>query len=418
MRAGIPFSTKPGEPLALANEPTISLSKEVWNNALLMQDLLGGDPGANSTLAHEIFHSTVANNLADHNDREQIAFNESTACSQSIADDRININAELCTGSYKHFGGQTAAEGLFKRMAHCGIEKGCEEAFTSEIAGPKDSLTEQYQASIDAKFTPSRPLKKDQANLLCNLIQDDGACAHLRKTNFEGIFKLDTPLKKVGDKVAARIDDILPKTTNDIPGAVFKTFPELGKQAQELSDTPCFKAAFYPPPKGADGGLDFEKPLYLNLKDPHRVVEEERPAGALSTTRWSRFRDASDKMRTSSRCTDSAQREKVEKFLRGVEDTLVPAFEAKTYKVLAHPRFLGKPETQNNTGYIAESEKDGNEKFTKLLGKDLTKEYLEALDRFHPASPNFDCEAVGLSKFRSALGAKTKITSADGKTCP
>jgi hypothetical protein len=354
-----------------------------------------------STIVHEVFHSTHANNRNDHDSIEKTIFTLKNACSESIVDDRINIVADLCTGSPVGNGLADSAELLSSRISQCGRKKGCENLFTS--------VSTQFTAYI-----PTRPLPEAAAARLCDRLQDDGFCTHTLKDPKQRVALMSLMRKQspVFEKVEQRLGEILPRSANEIPSELLKAYPALKSDLLSFKSTDCFDFLFYPTRSGD---------LVLRADQPQWMVDdiEERLRFALSYsshTGWNqraflRFKEKDV------RCSNTNTATQIQNTLFKLERNLAEVVQSVSFSVFAKPLLLKISDELapavaftrlGNLNDPAETE------FRQLLGPALYDEFAAALLKFHPDSPRFDCQAAGLSLHRtaeSAVGTLQEILS-------
>jgi hypothetical protein len=363
-------SRGPLTPLFRVYRPVIAVSQPVLRDVLSRQLPLH----AASVLVHEVLHATGANNLERHGPVEKTPPDPARACHENILDDRVNVIAYLCTGvEAVPLLLRTAEEALSRRMATCGPRKGCEELFENRI-----------ERGLLRDYIPSETLEHGVA-ALCGRIRRAGWCQATLRSQGPLITRDRPPLRDVGRRLNDRLDELLPRASNDIPASLLRALPAHRERLERLSGTACFEAAFT---RGADGTLFARGPIEKRaLRDAgERVALAARPAQRLSSAR--------EAIQASARCAaaPAAERDELWSAIAALEGELYLAFSSDAFGKLAAKRFVGEAEADHELRHETISfTRRQNGALRALVGPALFAEYLGALRRGHHQSPDFDC---------------------------
>ncbi len=356
--------------------PVVLLPSDTWNAILRKfapspSIFEAYSPFPEDTLLHEIFHSTTANNRDDHNMIEQRMFDLAQSCSESVADDRINVISNLCSGaSYSITADLTPVwKVIAGRVSQCGADRGCLSLFRGRMG---------FWASLGID---SEGLETSQARSICRKLVRRGNCDHWRDTQGATITRANPALRAIGERLAARLDPILPRATNDLPVGLLGLHPGERRGFESLQATDCFKSVFT---RGPDGTL------FVRGPEAGRHLPEWSDRFDLATYER-RFEWARTRALESPGCGDTSVREALLANLSRIRDEGHRFLRMDLVVEIALHRVQGQAEP-----FVPVFFSFQREDLAHWLGRDLLEDYLGALRRFHHKSPDFDCEASGL----------------------
>lgn len=376
-------------PLAPAFKPVVEYSRD----AIVRAAQAGGatrtplELDALDTFVHEILHSTHGNSHLDHNTLQTTRFNPKKPCATSVFDDRVNILSALCSGYSNAFKRDLYA-GLFERISHCGIERGCASTFTGDLE------SRSFLEWIRSHYSPSRPLEPRAAHSLCTDIHRKGYCHSVIEKApqivLEKAYLKDPAFKKVTDELLLTLEDLLPRARNDLPRALFAHQPHFLAGLDSLSHTRCFETAFYAPQPGATA-------FYLKTS-PAESLGTQRDLRVTALAVADRMPHARTALENSEACkSDPITQKALLEILQGHEEHWQELGARATFQDLLGRRFVGKPE-QLFRAWKDHAFRWEDPLWSQLLGAQRLQAYFVALSRYHGESGDFDCDALPLPK--------------------
>jgi hypothetical protein len=357
------------------------------------------------TLVHEAFHSTRANNRIDHNSVETVL--RQPGCKDDASVDRITVLESLCSGDELGPLNGTAQDALYARMIdpspNCNRKTACENVFTSSFGkGPMGGARSRGEFDVGS---------------LCDRIFNEGCCRS-QILNDGGGYKalLNGPeVKPVADRVMARMDQVLPHGTGELPAALIGAYPDIAAQFASLAGTPCFKAQF-------SGSL--ESGLVANTVPNNPLSGRDRwdyaPNGFRST-----LASLVQKIKSDPRCGSDGPA--LVSALSELDGTAGIAFQS--------PTFMERISTRATLGYEKSSPIGSGSHYLKeenallmlldgqsvqksvFSGKSLYYEYNRAINEHHPESARFSCAKLSISEY-AILGCLSKLQAPAAVFCP
>lgn len=357
-----------------------------WGNAQYNWDQLL------DTYIHEFFHHTSANNLqaSEHSRIERIPTGKNGKCGEDSSFDRISVVSSLCSGNKLNFSEDPAIDVLSRQMKNCpGL---CERLFTMREKGR----------------LASKGLAPKDAQSLCKRIQEDSKCGAIKKDSKKRkAFLLANPeFQEISGELKKRLEKMLPPYTSAFSMTFIESFPELKENYEILKSTECFQSIFEEIEKEGRGKalrytLKFNK---SSMNNPSEEGIEYYLRNTLSLHYRYLEEDLKSKLHTLPACQDGALNQRILNWVNDMENTMErieddasrtfsATIEAALQENITHP-FLSKKGVDAPI-YQTPSM---NLFYTKVL----LKRYFEFMRKHDPLSFSFDCEAEGLSPFRTA----------------
>lgn len=386
-------------------EGTITLSKGSFKKLLNLDNNEDNYLESQSTVLHELLHSTKCNNRHDHNHIEAVPASyesDRNTCRDNSTLDRVSVVESLCSGDKLNSSDANARLVLAKRMNLCGTDRGCRSMFTS--AG--NNITFFNGSSI-----PNEDLSNDAATRLCQRIKDDGMCLHLRITQGPTITRSRPQVIQLKAAMEAKMRKLIPSSTNHLPLEIWDQFPELKSEFEALKDTPCFRTQFRPAPAGG----------YYAIRTQGRFIENNLfefsaiGSGNIETHLSQIVDNLQSTSANFNTCKNDAQNTDR---LVAVMGKLKKSLKARDYNIQLHAMLIWMTGRDEFSFYPEDDDKrKPDSKFAKLLGSQLHSQWVNTMDRFHHESPNFDCVAAGISPFRIMEGATGSPPSNQEDVC-
>jgi len=275
---------------------------------------------------------------------------------------------------------ESASQVLADRMDMCGTDRGCREMFTAK--------GNNFSEELPWYEIPNKDLSDDAATKLCARIKDDGMCLHFRNTQGKTITESNPKLQALKNRMEQRLYQLLPRANNTIPIEVISLYPDLNQRYEEMKDGNCFKSHFSTFP-GAPG-IFVAKQIKRENISPKDWADPKKNL-------LKHVRNFSDKMSIlidQNPIPECAERNKeIKSLFFDLEQNLGKTDINATLNDVAASIYRGTfPE--------GSSLHDENSEISRLIGKDLLRDYMKGLDSFHYKSPKFDCIAAGLAPFR------------------
>lgn len=369
------------------------------------------EPPLNSIIGfiHEVFHSTGANNRIDHNQVELIkpvanrtnrGLVQPQGCKEDIASDRVNFVTSICTQAEFDTSSEDARLSIFDRISGCGLKRGCEEVFTSQL---KDQA-EDMSTWITARSVQSFRLPQVQAHSLCQKIHGDGYCRAVLDQNPNAALEAVPAVRKMRLKLFQRFRELLPRDVNEIPQAMIDSVPGIREKLDGVVEDPCFQAIF----KKEKSGSYYPERVFFG-KDEVRAEPIKNPVNEFISTAalFDHFRrltlSAQSELSKIPGCNgEKKNRNILEPWLELADNSyqLGKEWEWKAPLEFALGHYdRGQLE---ETKYISQTAKEARARLRHFIGEALFDEYEAVSRRFNPKSPDFDCEGAGLNLYRTA----------------
>jgi hypothetical protein len=354
-----------------------------------------------NTFVHENLHSTTANNRLDHSAVEftqtQTGADSKTnlvepgGCKDDVLVDRVNILTSLCTGENIAGSDLTAFKLLHSRITGCGMKRACHEVFAS---------------SIQDSPWPSEGLPPKQVESLCNRLYEDGQCMHLLESQGDALIGGDPEVQRVARKLHARLRELAPSHSNEIPSSWMKLFPELKIRLDALeSGSSCFRALFLTTPSGT---------VYLRDDSPIRYDDPVKhfrdPAGSSldGHVRYKIFGAVQDRAKHARLCNSPEDQEKVLGWVLDLEGRLRESVDPFLWM---RPVNFALGEYQK--GILDSRSMTSNPSFKKLIGQEFWERFAAISRKYDSSSAEFSCEALGLSLRRTVERALIGLNRAN-----
>lgn len=360
-----------------------------------------------STIVHEIFHSTGANNLASHNEVERVFVDDKKLCEINVLDDRVEVLAGLCSeeGISKLKKGKSKADiFLFERMNRCGNARGCENLFTSS-----------YSSSIIDTSLPSIPLSKKMAQSLCDKIYDNGFCQRevdLIKVNdleLERYFYSFPLYRKLMKEMSLKLESIRIKDDRIIPKDWLNSNPKESLDLKKISQSACYQSVFINSPRG-DNALLFRQGKTFTFTSPEQILGKSLLvilSNHLNT-------DACSK----DKATKNTIKKSISAMIKKYQGKLVSIASFVPRKVfnISNPSAAGVATNFDNIFSAAKRDLES------ALGPILTDRLIRFYKKYSPLSSSFSCQTSGLTLRASAKLAKKSLEKikllGTKSTCP
>lgn len=399
-RKGLDFA--PLEATSRKNKPAFVFPKDSWIAALHDQR-----PGsyAIDNFVHETFHATTANNQFFHNSLWDEGKN-AVSCKKNFLDDRVYSLSYLCSGDHSQpkENGPFISELFHLRNQKCGIEKSCENTFTSRSG----ELISRY-------YETSEPISKSLAKSLCKRIDEDGQCRVSSRKEKERFLARFSAFTEIDQRLAKRLDEIAPTISNEIPPAVIEMLSPIKSWISSIKQTECYKQMFEP--------VQFGHGLQFKSKYSFRIPTAEKRLGYLRAV-VSRFNEFADEMSSGQgKCANLPQAKKTADALRWAATMLKEALDPDRSLYWPIATAWAK-NSKNLTSPHLDASWFINQPYQKMIwGEALFNDYIDTLRRYHPDSTHFDCVATGYNMNRTVeltelLKPTVETVNATSLSCP
>ncbi len=304
-------------------------------------------------------------------------------CPQKINLSLSNSLTSLCTQEDYDKITKPLTTALYERTLSCDLNLGCIETLA------------QW-----------KKIEKFQQRQLCNKINMNGACQYLIHTQKSQLLRFEPHLWETRKKLKSRISLFLPKTTAHIPLNLAFVFPDVRQDYIKVRDLPCFKTLFKKDRNGELFTRAIKEPM--NYPNPTRFIHgnitlNHHILRIIEATRGP--------IKTLPMCKDPHTQDAILTWLGGIhERTLTvqknPIYMTATKRALSPVSHFTPEELPTRL-----DQHKNSEELEYFLGKTLIEEYVHALQKHHPDSPQYECPLIVKPDYQITPNRKTTPTN-------